>query len=103
MAHFPKSINTLNTATQKGKLMKALVEKHGATNVQMVSGRSLRFDLPDGTKDSVGNKVNRVKITARDDGTLDLRLIEITEHDVVGGVAAQNLAQALKTCLNLEV
>lgn len=103
MASIPKGIDTLNAATQKGAVIKALVAKHGATNVQMAGGRSLRFDLPAGTKTGLGDAVNRVKLTAREDGTVDVRLIEVREVELVGGVSPDNVAQTLAAFLGMEV
>lgn len=100
MATTPKSLDTLHTALKP--VLQTLVEKHGAKNVQLASIRSARFDLPTVTlKD--GTKVNRVKITAREDGTIDIRLIEVVEHDLIGGVKADGLGAAIGTILGLEV
>lgn len=72
----------------------------GATNITQVSARTIRFDLPDGKgKDGV----NRVKITAREDGTLDVRLIEMVERDLIGGVAAAALPGLLLNAVGIDV
>lgn len=95
MAYFPKSVHTLNEA------LVPLVEHIaalGATNLQMVSARSLRFDLPD-LKLKDGRTVNRVKLTAHQDGTVDMRLQEVVEHELVGGVPTSGVQQALEAFL----
>lgn len=99
MASIPKGIDTLNAATNKGAMIKALAAKHGATNVQLASGRSLRFDLPDG---KAKGGINRVKITARENGTVDIRLLQVVEVDLIGGVEPANVAKTLAAFLGLE-
>lgn len=72
----------------------------GVTNIQMVSARSMRFDLPDGKgKDGI----NRIKITARENGTVDVRLIEMNERDLIGGVAPDALPGLLSTAVGIDV
>lgn len=95
MADFPKSVHTLNEAlVPLVDHLKAM----GATNLQMVSARSLRFDLPDRkTKD--GRTINRVKLTARENGTVDVRLQEVVEHELLGGVPTDGVQHALDTFL----
>lgn len=101
MSHeIPKGIETLNKATSNGAMIKALVAKHGATEVQLVSPRSIRFDLPAG---KALDKINRVKITAREDGTIDIRLIEVIEHDLIGGVQPDAVAVTLSKFLGFEI
>jgi hypothetical protein len=101
MAHFPKSVDTLNAATQQGSLLVALAEKHGATNIQMASPRSVRFDIPD-RQDALGNTINRVKLTAMDNGTIDVRLIQVIEHEVLSGLQPEAFAATLAATLKLE-
>lgn len=96
----PKGIATLNKATKDGAMIKALAANHGATNIQFASARSLRFDLPAG---KALDKINRVKITAREDGTVDIRLIEVIEHDLIGGVQPDAVAVTLSKFLGFEI
>lgn len=88
---FPKGLNLITQALPL-ELLKALTTKYGITNLQATSGRTVRFDIPNGkAKDAAGANINRVKITARDDGTMDVRLLEVIEHDLIAPVGPDQL------------
>lgn len=97
----PKSIKTLNLALAAIGGPAAL-ESIGATNIQMASPRTFRFDLPAGTVGKEHHNINRVKITAREDDTLDIRFIEMVEHDLVGGVPVDNTRATIEAFTGLK-
>lgn len=106
MSTTPKSIDLINQAMASLGLTSAKASAIGITNVHMVSPRSLRFDLPTG-KYKMGEMpgtpaVNRVKITATDHGTIDIRLIEVIEHEKVEAIAPGDLAQTLKVWIGFD-
>jgi hypothetical protein len=98
MPQFPKSIETLNEVLASIGAPSAF-EFMGASNVQIVSPRSIRFDLPDG---KAKDNINRVKITAREDGTIDIRLFEMRELDLIGGIAPANVASTIEAFTGLK-
>lgn len=89
------TINSALKAIDPKKLLAA-----GATNIQMASPRTFRFDLPEGKgKDGI----NRIKVTARENGTLDVRLIEMIERDLIGGVAPDALPALIANAVGIDV
>lgn len=76
------------------------LEAIGATNACITSPRSVRFDLPNG---KANGGINRVKMTAREDGSVDVSFLQITEVDLLGGVQPENLMQAIQNFTGLKV
>lgn len=106
MSNLPKSVDLINQAMASLGITPIKAQALGITNVKMVSHRSLRFDLPDG-KFKMGEmpgtpNVNRVKITATDTGTIEVRLIEYVEHEKVDGIAPEDLAKTLKVWIGFD-
>jgi hypothetical protein len=62
----------------------------GASNVQVVSDRSLRFDI---TPTAAG--VNRIKITLQPDGEWRLRTYKVEEMEDVPGILPASLTAAI--------
>lgn len=98
MTPFQKAFK--NVATIFGSLNPAKLAKVKATNVQIPSARSVRFDLPNGI---ATDGINRIKITDMGDGTLRIQLLRIEEIDVVGGVPPEKLGQVLSTFTGIDL
>lgn len=101
MAHTPKSIDTI-TASLTPADLKAMAKGHGLTKARMASSRTFCFDIAP-VKLATGATVNRVKLTAREDGTVDLRLIEVAEHELLGGIAPADVRGALNNLLGFKL
>lgn len=93
MSLTPKGINTINTALQTGFLAE-LVKAGKVKDPQVTSAGTVRFDLLQSVEVG-GAKINRIRMTAREDGTLDVQLMEVIEHDLIGGVPPISVGQAL--------
>ena len=98
MTPFQKAFK--NVATIFGSLNPVKLAKAKATNVQLSSARTVRFDLPSGT---ATDGINRIKITGMGDGTLRIQLLRIEEVDVVGGVPPEKLGQVLSTFTGIDL
>ena len=71
-----------------------------ASNPQICSARSVRFDLPDrAAKDGI----NRIKITNMGDGTFRVQFLKVEEIDLVGGVPPERLSEVIKQFTGVEV
>lgn len=66
------------------------MKKIGATNIQLASERSLRFDLP-----ATATGVNRVKVTLQINGEWRLRTYKVEELEDVPGIAPDSLVGAI--------
>lgn len=98
MSTIPPSIDLLNKALPGiGKIIQSL----GGENVQMVSIRSIRFDLKEPRTLADGTKVNRVKITADTaHNTVDVKFYEVVEHHHLAGIAPTDAAHTITNMLN---
>ena len=74
-----------------GAIPAELIKELGATNVKMVSQRTIQFDLPKPGLDGT----NRVKVTV-ENGQFLIRGYRIEETEVFYGVAPDSAATALK-------
>lgn len=93
MSLTPKGLDTINAALQTKFLMN-LVNAQKVVDPQITSAGTIRFDMKTPVEVS-GCKITRVRMTARDDGTIDVQLMEVIEHDLIGGIDPSNVGQAL--------
>lgn len=63
-----------------------------ATGLQMVSPRSIRFDIP-----LTAAGVNRIKITLQENGEWRMRTYKVEELEDVPGIKPESLMGAIKT------
>jgi hypothetical protein len=69
----------------------AFMKQIGAGNIQVASGRSIRFDLKEPAKDGI----NRVKVT-KDGEAFLVRFYRVDEVKILYGVPAEKLIDGIK-------
>ena len=57
---------------------------------------------PDTPAGKAKDSINRVKLTAREDGTIDVSLFEMREVDLIGAVDPANVAKTLEAFTGLD-
>jgi hypothetical protein len=87
--------NTMHLSQHKAATITAALASIGTDDqikalgidAYVASHRTLALNLPDGKYDLDGTPINRVKIVAHDDGTVDLRLIGMPQQvsTLIGG------------------
>ncbi len=82
----------LNLGTIANAIPSALLKELGATNLKMVSARTLQFDLQKPGLDGT----NRVKVTI-EDGKFMIRGYKIEETEVFYDIQPDGATKALKT------